>query len=170
MKPRKYHPHALNESIQAKTILVLDANRSPIGELPLQEALRQARVQGQDLILIAPKANPPVCLMADYGRFLFEQSKREPHHRTTRQKEIQLSANIFEHDLDIKARQAREFLEHGHSVRVILKLRGREKAHPQIGQQQMDRFLAKLDGVAAASRRSQSNGSAFVTTIQPNHT
>jgi translation initiation factor IF-3 len=146
---------------------VLDANHNRIGELSVQEALMQARAQAKDLILIAPRANPPVCLIADYGRFLFEQRKKEPRHRTTRQKEIQLSANISEHDLDIKARHARQFLEDGHPVRVILKLRGREKAHPEIGQRQMDRFLSKLDGAGATSPRSQSKDSVFVATIQP---
>ena len=116
-------------------MLVLDEGRRAIGQFPLKEALAKARAQGHDLILIASGANPPVCLMADYGRFLFEHNKRVGHRKRVREKEIQLSANIFEHDLEVKARHAREFLEGGHPVRVVLKLRGREKAHPEIGLQ-----------------------------------
>ncbi len=88
-------------------MLVLDEGRRAIGQFPLKEALGKARAQGQDLILIASGGNPPVCLMADYGRFLFEHKKRVWHRKTVREKEIQLSANIFEHDREVKARHAR---------------------------------------------------------------
>lgn len=105
-----------------------------------------AKQQGVDLILIAPKANPPVCLIGDYGKYLYSFRKQEHHPKQSKQKEIQLSANIFEHDLDIKVRHTKEFLAEGHAVKVILKLRGREKAHPEIGKQQMKQFLTKVFG------------------------
>lgn len=167
MKPGKQHPHAINGAIQAATVLLLDEGRRATGPFPLKEALAKARAQGKDLILIAAGANPPVCLMADYGRFLFEHKKRAGHHKPVREKEIQLSANIFEHDLGVKARHARELLEGGHPVRVVLKLRGREKAHPELGQRQLDLFLAKLDGIGAEPRRNQVNGSVFVARLHP---
>ena len=167
MKPGKHHPHAINDAIQAATVLVLDERRRAIGQFPLKEALAKARAQGKDLILIASGANPPVCLMADYGRFLFEHENRVGRHKTVREKEIQLSANIFEHDLEVKARHARELLEGGHPVRVVLKLRGREKAHPELGRRQLDLFLAKLDQTGTNPRRNQVNGSVFVARLHP---
>jgi translation initiation factor IF-3 len=168
VNPGKHHPHPINGAIQAATVLVLDEGRRAIGQFPLKEALAKARAQGQDLILIASGANPPVCLMADYGRFLFEHNKRVGHRKRVREKEIQLSANIFEHDLEVKARHAREFLEGGHPVRVVLKLRGREKAHPEIGRRKLDLFLAKLDETTGAKpRRNQVNGSVFVALLHP---
>jgi translation initiation factor IF-3 len=105
--------------------------------------------------------------MADYGRFLFEHKNRVGRRKTVREKEIQLSANIFEHDLEVKARHAREFLERGHPVRVVLKLRGREKAHPELGRRQLDLFLAKLDQTGTNPRRNQVNGSVFVARLHP---
>ncbi len=167
MNPGKHHPHPINGAIQAATVLVLDERRRAIGQFPLKEALGKARAQGQDLILIASGGNPPVCLMADYGRFLFEHKKRVGHRKTVREKEIQLSASIFEHDLEVKARHAREFIEGGHPVRVVLKLRGREKAHPELGRRQLDLFLAKLDEIGAKPRRNQVNGSVFVALLHP---
>lgn len=86
MNPGKHHPHPINGAIQAATVLVLDEGRRAIGQFPLKEALAKARAQGQDLILIASGANPPVCLMADYGRFLFEHKKRVGHRKRVREK------------------------------------------------------------------------------------
>lgn len=166
MKPHRSHPHRINHTIRAEKVLLLGTDRKPIGTFTVPEALGRARVLGTDLIEIAPKANPPVCLLGDYGRFLFQFQKQDRHdnHRP-KLKEIQLSATISEHDMDIKAAHARNFLQEKHPVKVILCLRGREKAHPEIGEQQMQTFIHKLG--LNHGQKIQHNGSTFLSFIQP---
>jgi len=96
MKPQRNHPHLINEAIQVQQLLLLDDHKQLAGVKPLREALGIARGRGLDLILVAPQAKRPVCVLGDYGRFLFEHNKME-RPKPARQKEVQLSANIFEH-------------------------------------------------------------------------
>ncbi len=143
-KPRE-PLHRRNGKIRARTIRVLDEHKQQVGVMSLDEGLRLARSKGLDLVEIAPTANPPVCRIVDYGKFLFELSKSAPKHPAAgRMKEIQLSANIDPHDLSVKLHQAIQFLCDDMKVRVKLRFRGRQKAHKEIGQEIVNKFLTEL--------------------------
>ena len=144
MKPQKHYPHIINEAIRGNQIMLLDATKQPIGVTTVQQALIQAKQAALDLVLIAPKANPPVCMVADYGKFLYEHNKHNHAHKAPKLKEVQLSMNIDPHDLAIKVSHAAEFLDGGHGVKVILQLKGREKAHPELGRVQVEKFIQSL--------------------------
>lgn len=139
--------------------MLLDATKQPIGVTTLIQALTKAKQSFLDLVLIAPKATPPVCMLTDYGKFLYEHNKHTTAHRSPKLKEVQLSMNIDPHDLGIKVNHAAEFLAGGHGVKVILQLRGREKAHPDLGRIQVENFLRAL--CPSKSVKIQSHGSSF---------
>ena len=166
MNKHRKHQHLINEAIRVPQVFLLDPTKQPLGLKPIREAQNLARLQGVDLILIAPKANPPVCLIGDYGKFLYQQEKHEHKTKAPKLKEVQLSANIFEHDLDIKAAHAREFLATGHVVKTICKLHGREKAHPEIGRHQVELFITKT-GKSLQDCKIQANGGTFIVYLNP---
>ena len=115
-----------------------------------------------DLIKIAPTATPPVCKIADYGKFRYELTRREKEARkkqkVTEIKEIRLSPNIDDNDLNTKANQARKFLQHGDKVKASLKFRGREMAHMSNGKEILDQFAALLDDIAVVDKAAKLEG------------
>ena len=115
-----------------------------------------------DLIKIAPTAKPPVCKIADFGKFRYEQTRREKEakkkQKVTEVKEIRLSPNIDDNDLNTKANQARKFLQHGDKVKASLKFRGREMAHMSNGKEILDQFAALLEDVAAIDKPAKLEG------------
>jgi translation initiation factor IF-3 len=164
MKFNRHHPHLINGAIQAQQVLLFGPDKTPLGTKSLKDSLFAARQLGLDLILIAPKATPPVCFIGNYGKFLYEHNKKDHHQKAARLKEIQLSANIFEHDLETKVRHAKEFAAEGHPVKVVLRLRGREKAHPEIGRRQMQHFLTLACG--PGNHPIQNQGGTFLSFIK----
>ena len=144
-------PHApkykVNGKIRAREVRVLDADNQQIGIRSLSDALRMAQNLGVDLVEIAAEANPPVCRLINFGKFRYEESKREKKAQDGQRnqlKEIQLRPGIDVHDFDTKLNHAREFLESGLQVKISLRFRGRELRHPEIGQQVMERFVKEL--------------------------
>jgi translation initiation factor IF-3 len=119
-----------------------------VGILPLHEAISMARTSDMDLVEVAPNATPPVCRVVDYGKFRYEQAKREKeskkHHHASRVKEVQLSASIDPRDYGVKLGHAIDFLCEDMKVKVTLRFRGREMAHQQFGQQIVERFTKDL--------------------------
>jgi translation initiation factor IF-3 len=138
----------VNGKIRAREVRVIGTDGMQLGILSLGDALTLARANGVDLVEIAPTATPPVCRMVDYGKFRYEQAKREKdsrrHQHATRVKEVQLSPKIDPHDLGVKLQHAIGFLCEDMKVKVALKFRGREMAHTEIGFQVVQRFLAEL--------------------------
>ncbi len=122
---------------------VLDDEKQPLGVMPLSEALRLAQSKGLDLIEIAPNADPPVCRIVDYGKFRYEESKREKSSQSAgdKMKEIQLSAVIDANDFQTKLTHAIDFLCDDMKVRVRLRFRGRQKAHKEFGFEVVNRFV-----------------------------
>ncbi|MCX5749838.1 MAG: translation initiation factor IF-3 [Candidatus Saganbacteria bacterium] len=149
--------------IRAKEVRVIDSDGSPLGVLPTQTAITTALDKGFDLILISPDANPPVCRIADMGKMRYEQAKKEKQSRKGQKagqlKEITLSIKIGEHDFQVKAARAKEFLEKGCKVKVSLRFRGREVTHPDIGRRLMERMgdtlsvAGKVESLASADAR-----------------
>jgi translation initiation factor IF-3 len=134
----------INEEIRDKEVRVIDSDGTQLGILPVKEALKIAYDKNFDLVKIAPQANPPVCRIMDYGKYRFEQAKKEKearkNQRTVEVKEIRMSLNIDTHDLQFKVNHAIAFLNDGNKVKVTVRFRGREMAHPELGQNLLKRF------------------------------
>lgn len=139
----------MNGRIRAREVRVVNSEGKPVGVLSLQEAISLARNHGMDLVEVAANANPPVCRIVDYGKYCYEQSKKQKETRKTQQhvgkvKEIQLRPAIDPHDFDFKLSRAIEFLCEDMKVKVNLRFRGREMAHPEVGMGVMRKFINAL--------------------------
>jgi len=140
----------VNGKIRAREVRVIGTDNQQIGILSLGDAIRRAQSLGVDLVEIAAKADPPVCRLVDYGRFRYEQSKKEKDSHKPQQankvKEVQLRATIEPHDFTTKLGHAAEFLQEGMKVKVSLRYRGREMMHQEYGRQVVERFVTDLAG------------------------
>lgn len=144
--------HRRNGKIRAREVRVVDETKQQLGVMSLNDALRMAQAKGLDLVEVVPHATPPVCRIVDYGKFLYEEAKRETHSKSNagQLKEIQISAVIDPHDLATKRNQAIKFLCDDLKVRVKLRFRGRQKAHKEIGFQVVNQFIAGVAGYGQA--------------------
>ena len=128
----------INEDIRDREVRVVTDGGEQLGIMSAKEALKKAEERNLDLVKISPNAKPPVCKIMDYGKYRFEQSKREKENRKNQRvieiKEIRLSLNIDTHDFETKVNHAHKFLKAGNKVKVSIRFRGREMAHPQIGE------------------------------------
>ena len=144
--------HQLNEDIQDKEVRLIGADGTMLGIMSGEAALALAVEQDLDLVKISPAANPPVCKLMDYGKFRFEQMKKEKESRKNQRvveiKEIRMSPGIDTNDLNTKIKNAVKFLKEGNRVKVSVRFRGREMAHTNIGEQLLIRFA---EGCAEAS-------------------
>jgi translation initiation factor IF-3 len=131
--------------IRAQEIRVIDEEKKQVGVISVPEALDLARQRGYDLVEIAPEANPPVCRIMDYGKFLYEQHKKEheakKHQKHIQLKEIKFRPKISIHDYNFKMKHVIRFLEEGNKVKVTIMIRGRERAKPELAQQLMARIM-----------------------------
>ena len=138
----------VNGKIRAREVRVIGIDGKQLGVIPLNDALTLARTNGVDLVEIAPNATPPVCRVVDYGKYRYEQAKKDKeskkHQHATTVKEIQLSPRIDPHDLGVKLNHAVGFLSEDMKVKVVLKFRGREMAHTEFGFQVMTKFLSDV--------------------------
>jgi len=134
--------------IQAREIRVIDENKQQLGVISLSQALELARERGLDLVEIAPQVQPPVCRIMDYGKFLYEEHKKEHeakrHQKQIQIKEIKFRPKISIHDYSFKMKHARRFIEEGNKVKVTIMLRGRERMKPELAHQLLDRILEDL--------------------------
>jgi translation initiation factor IF-3 len=137
--------HRRNGKIRAREVRVLDEAKQQLGVMSLNDALRLAQIKGLDLVEIAANATPPVCRLVNYGKFLYEEAKRNKEAQArpsaSRMKELQISPAIDPHDLAVKRAHAIEFLCADLKVRVKLRFKGRQKAHKEIGFQVMNQFV-----------------------------
>lgn len=135
---------AINEEIKFKEVRVIDSDGSQLGILPIAKAIEAAYARDLDLVNISPNADPPVCKVMDYGKYRFEQAKREKdakkNQKVVEVKEIRLGLGIDKHDFETKGKHAMRFLEDGNKVKVSIRFRGREMGHPEIGTEIMQRF------------------------------
>lgn len=144
-----------------------------LGVVTLHEALTRAREQNLDLVEVAPMAVPPVCRIMDYGKFRYEQTKREREARkqqkVTLLKEVRLTPKIDEHDLAFKTRTVQRFLEAGDKVKVTVRFKGRELAHPQIGRQVLESVVDKLKETGNVERAPLMEGRSMSMIVAPLH-
>ena len=138
----------LNHMIRVPQIRCIDADGTQLGVKETKECIRLAQVRGLDLVEISPTAVPPVCRIMDYGKFKYDQHKKQrqsrKHQATTKVKEIKFHANVEDHDFETKVRHASEFLETGNRVKFSLFFRGRENAHQEMGFAVMKRAIERL--------------------------
>ena len=164
------HLHELNEDIRDREIRLIGAGGEQLGIMSSAEALRIADEQGLDLVKISPQANPPVCKLMNYGKFRFEQSKREKEARknqhTVEIKEIRMSPGIDVGDFNTKLKNAQKFIAAGNRVKVSVRFRGREMAHTDIGRDLLHRFAQECAETANLEKSPRLEGrmmSIFLT-------
>jgi translation initiation factor IF-3 len=146
----------INMRIRVPEVRLIGEDGSQVGIVATREALMRAQNAALDLVEISPSAQPPVCRIMDYGKFKYEQEKREKqsrqHSSATKVKEIQLHPNVGDHDFQTKVRHLRDFISDGHRVKVILFFRGRESAHQEIGFEVMNRVIRDVQDIAQAEQ------------------
>ena len=161
----------VNGKIRAREVRVIGTDGNQLGILTLGDALTEARANGVDLVEIAPNATPPVCRFVDYGKFRYEQAKREKesrkHQHANKVKEVQPSPKIDPHDLGVKRDHAIGFLCEEMKVKVALKFRGREMAHTELGFEVVQRFLADLAAYGHPDCRPELIGRGINVMITP---
>lgn len=142
--------YKVNRQIKAEELRVINEKGEILGVLSLEEAIRLAGEKELDLVEVSPKANPPVARLLEYSQFKYQKEK-EIHKQRAQSKQvdlkgIRLSVRISEHDMEVRLKQAKKFLERGDKVRVEIVLRGREKSHPELAKEMIEKFLADLGG------------------------
>ena len=159
----------LNEQIRDKEIRLIGEDGEQLGIMSAKDAMKMAKEAGLDLVKIAPTAKPPVCQIVDYGKYRYEQARREKEakkkQKITEVKEIHLSPNIDVNDLTTKANQARKFVEKGNKVKVALRFRGREMAHMATGKEVLDTFFEKVSDVAVVEKPAKLEGRSMIMVL-----
>jgi translation initiation factor IF-3 len=161
--------HRINEQIRISPIRVITAEGGQLGIVPTDEALARAREVGLDLVEVAPNEKPPVCRIMDFGKFKYQQKKKQhkTHVHHTKIKEIRLRPKTGEHDIEFKVNQAKGFLQHKDKVIVSVVFRGRELAHIDEGQRVMKNILEQLDPVGKVDAPPPQMGKRLVCTLSP---
>ena len=158
--------HVINEQIRDKEVRVVGENGEQLGIMAARDALKLAQDAELDLVKIAPTANPPVCKIIDYGKFRYENARKEKEARKKQKvieiKEVRLSPNIDTNDLNTKVGAARKFLEKGDKVKVTLRFRGREMAHMYKSKYILDDFAESLADIAVVDKPSKVEGRSMV--------
>ena len=161
----------INEEIRDREVRVVDQNGEQMGVYPIREALELAEERQLDLVKIAPQARPPVCKLMDYGKYRFEQSKKEREFRKNQKvitvKEVRLSATIEEHDIEVKFKNAVKFLKEGNKVKATIRFRGRQIAHSEIGRQVMAEFAERIKEYGTVDKAPQIEGRNMSMIISP---
>jgi translation initiation factor IF-3 len=160
-----------NFRIRVPEVRLIDADGNQLGVVATHQARAMAEQRGLDLVEIAPEAKPPVCRITDYGKFRYEQEKREKeqrrHQSQTRVKEVKFHANVEEHDYQTKLRHTREFLAEGHRVKLSLFFRGRENAHQELGYELLKRAVQDCADIAQPEQMPTRIGRALITMVTP---
>lgn len=163
--------YRVNRQIRANEVRLIGPDGEHIGIVPLSEALQRAREYDQDLVEVSPTADPPVVRVMDYGKFIYEQSKKEREARKgqkqTEVKEIRFRPKTNEHHIDMRVRDAREWLDDGMKVKVRVRFRGREITYPELAEEQLLEVAEKLSDVAVVERRPNLEGRTMLMILAP---
>ena len=161
----------INGNIRDKEVRVVTAEGEQLGIMSAKEALAIAEERNLDLVKVAPQAKPPVCKIMDYGKFKFEQTKREKEARknqhTVELKEVRLSLKIDKHDFDTKVNNAIKFLKAGNKVKVSIRFRGREMAHPENGKVNMEKFAEAVKEYGTVEKQPKLEGRQMLMFLAP---
>ncbi|MBQ6595542.1 MAG: translation initiation factor IF-3 [Clostridia bacterium] len=161
----------INEEIRDREVRVVNQNGEQLGIMPLRQALELAEEQQLDLVKIAPQARPPVCKIMDYGKYRFEQAKKEREFRKNQKiievKEVRLSATIEDHDIDVKVKSAIRFLKDGNKIKVTIRFRGRQITHSEIGREVMHDFAERVKEYGKIDKAPQIEGRNMSMIMSP---
>ena len=152
----------INRQIRAKEVQLIGETGEKLGIMPLNEALERAEDKNLDLVLVAPNAKPVVCKIMNYGKYKFEQAKKEKEakkkQRVLEVKEIRVTPNIEEHDFGFKLKNAKKFLADGNKVRITVRFRGREINNSKAGEVVLNKFIENLEDVATVEKKPKLEG------------
>lgn len=169
--PTSKDEHRINDRIRVPRVKVVDENGVMLGEMPTLQALQIARERGYDLVEVAAEARPPVCKLLDYGKYKYEQKKRQNKSKSKQHvqqvKEVRLRPLTGEHDLMTKLKKAQEMLLEGDKVLITIFFRGREQAHKEHGRAMMDKIRKELDEVAKVEHEISMTGPRMQMTFLP---
>ena len=161
----------INSAIRDPEVRVIGANGDQLGIMSAKEANEIADKEGLDLVKISPSANPPVCRIMDYGKYLFDKTKREKEQRKNQKivelKEVQLSMTIEQHDIDIKAKNAAKFLSNGDKVKVSIRMSGRQQAYFERGIETENKFAESLEEIAVIEKPAKVEGRNIIMILAP---
>jgi translation initiation factor IF-3 len=161
----------VNHRIRVPEVRVIAADGSMLGVLQTHEALRMALEQGLDLVEVNPKAEPPVCKILDFGKYKYEEKKKQAQARRNQAvvqiKEVKLRPKTDDHDINFKVNAARRFLEAGHKVKFTVRFRGREITHPEKAHEQLDVILKQLEDIANVETRPMMEARAMSVIVAP---
>ncbi len=162
---------AINEEIKFKEVRVIDSEGGQLGIMPIDKAIEAAYAKELDLVNISPNAQPPVCKIMDYGKYRFEQAKREKEAKKNQKivevKEIRLGLSIDKHDFETKGNHAIGFLKSGNKVKVSIRFRGRELGHPEIGLEIMERFAEYCSDASNVEKAAKMEGRNMLMFLAP---
>jgi len=168
---RWYSIVRVNQQIRVREILLIDEDGTKLGVMPTSEALSHAESKGLDLVEVAPNGSPPVCKVMDYGKYRYEQSKREKvakkKQKQVKIKEIRIRPKIAEHDFQFIKRHIEKFLEEGSKAKVIVAFWGREISHIEIGQEKLDRLANELGEKCEIEQTPKLEGRNMVMILSP---
>jgi translation initiation factor IF-3 len=163
--------HQINEQIRDRSVRVVSDEGQQLGLMTAREAMEIAEQKGLDLVKVSPNADPPVCKIMDYGKFRFEQAKKQREAKKNQKiielKEMRLSATIDKHDLEVKAKNVNKFLKDGDKVKVSIRFKGRQMAHTEQGMTVMDEFFAKVQENAAVEKQAKIEGRNMFMILAP---
>lgn len=163
--------HRLNNQIRAKEIRLIDDTGKMLGIVTVAEALRLAEQKELDLVEISPAANPPVCKILDYSKFIYEQQKREKIQKkqqaSQQMKELRFTWRTATHDFNFKVRHAREFLEDGNKVKATVMFRGREITHQEVGQELLNKFVEAVADISKIDSPVRLEGKKLSVVLSP---
>lgn len=172
--PKPENRVRINEEITAREVRVVEEDGAMIGIMHPREAMKIAESKELDLVEVAPKANPPVCKIIDFGKYQYEQQKIEKHQRKQQQqqqmKEVRFKWRTDTHDFDFKTRHARKFIEEGNKVKATIMFRGREITHKEIGLELLKRFIEAMSDVAKVDQQLKSEGKIISVIMAPDKT
>ena len=161
----------INDEIKAKEVRLIDVEGNQLGVVSVKEALAIAEEKNLDLVEISPQAQPPVCKIMDYGKYRFEQAKREKETKKNQKivniKEVKMSPSIDVHDFNTKVNQALKFLKSGDKVKITVKFRGRELHHTALGQDVLERVAVALAEVGTVEKQAKLEGRNMAMVVAP---
>jgi len=161
----------VNEEIHATEVRLIGHDGKQLGIMSSREALRKAEESGLDLVEVAPMANPPVCRIMDYGKYKYEQTKKQhatrQHQKTMQVKEVKVRPHIDEHDLEFKIRNVKKFLQAGNRTKITMMFRGREMAYPEIGKSTLERIAMEVADLGNVEHPPRMEGRNMVLVLVP---
>jgi len=161
----------VNNQIRAREVRVIDANGEQLGVMHIRQAIDVANERELDLVEVAPNANPPVCRLMDYGKYLYEKQKRERESRKAQKqvdvKEVRLSPKIGEHDVQVALTKIRKFAKEGDKIRIRIRFRGREIHHPEVARELLQRVATEVQDVTTVEAMPNMDGRSMIMVLAP---